>query len=158
MNVYDFYIAPEEYETAAKNGISSKTLEARIRKLAWTKDKAIHTPPQKKKDLRKWAKIAEQNGICYSTFRVRVSVYGWDLERAATEPIHIKKIAAKRRRRVYPKEYVELAEKNNIPYDTFVSRIRRGWDMEKAATHPQISSREIGLINKKRYPIVLFGS
>lgn len=31
---------------------------------------------------------------------------------------------------------IELADKNNIPYQTLVNRIRAGWDKERAATEP----------------------
>jgi len=37
LQVYDFYITPEEYEEAAKIGITKKTLDKRIRYRGWDK-------------------------------------------------------------------------------------------------------------------------
>ena len=51
INPYDFYITPEEYKIAAQNGINRKTLEDRIRKLGWNKERAINTPTKKKNRL-----------------------------------------------------------------------------------------------------------
>ena len=51
INPYDFYITPEEYKIAAQNGINRKTLEDRIRKLGWNKERAINTPTKKKNIL-----------------------------------------------------------------------------------------------------------
>ncbi len=44
MNYYDFYITPEEYEVAEKNGIDKRTLEQRIREYGWDKERAITIP------------------------------------------------------------------------------------------------------------------
>jgi len=46
-----FYITPEEYQIAEQNGISAATLEARVRSLAWKKERAIYTPPHEKHRL-----------------------------------------------------------------------------------------------------------
>ncbi|MBZ4655136.1 MAG: hypothetical protein JG781_2493 [Peptococcaceae bacterium] len=149
---YDFYITPQEYERAAQNGISPAVLEVRVRSLAWAKDRAISEPPQKKKRLPSHlVKLAEQNGICYRTFLWRVNTLGWDPERAATQQLQDRKaqaIKAYEKSRVYPREYVEMAKNNGIPYDTFRRRVKSGWDIEKAATLPPLTSREIGLMTK----------
>ncbi|MCT4507921.1 MAG: hypothetical protein N4A48_04045 [Tepidibacter sp.] len=151
---YEFYITPGEYQEAAKNGIDKQTLETRIRSLAWNKEKAITTPPHIKKRLdSKWRQIAEQNGICYSTLRYRSNILGWDIERAATQPLQDRKKQAekmKKKNRVYPREYLEKAEQNGIPYNTFRKRIKSGWSLEKASTRPVMTPREIGLLTKEK--------
>ena len=42
-NPYDYYITPEEYEIAERNGVCASTLNRRIRDLGWEKDIAITT-------------------------------------------------------------------------------------------------------------------
>lgn len=37
----NYYITPEEYDLAEKNGICKATLESRIKQLGWSKKKAI---------------------------------------------------------------------------------------------------------------------
>ncbi|GIM47011.1 hypothetical protein DNHGIG_25600 [Collibacillus ludicampi] len=154
MNLYDFYITPDEYEQAAKNGIRPALLEVRIRSLGWPKSKAINTPPHKKKRLSSnWIKLAEQNGICYSTFKHRVNQLGWDPERAATQPLQDRRAQAKyayERSRKYPAQYLELARQNGINERTFHRRIKSGWDIEKAATRPPMTGRECGLLTKEK--------
>lgn len=153
MNPYDFYITPEEYERAAVNGISKALIEVRIRRLAWSKDKAINTLPHSKKSLSDWVEIAAENGICYSTLRYRANRLGWDLERAATQPLQDRSMQAKRayeRSRKYPKEYKEIALKNGISERTFHRRLKSGWDIEKAATRLPMTPREVGLMTKDK--------
>jgi hypothetical protein len=153
MNHY-YYITPEEYELAAAHGVCAQTLEVRVRAWAWKKERALYTPPQKKKGLRgEWMLLAEQNGICYSTFRYRVNRLGWDKERAATQPLQDRKaqaIIAYEGSRRYPPEIISLAKQNGICYDTFRHRINKSnWSIEQAATTPVMTGREIGLMNKE---------
>jgi hypothetical protein len=152
--MFEFYITPEEYERAAKYGVRPALLEVRIRSLAWKKEKAITTPPQKKKRIAKeWVELAEKNGICYSTLKYRINVLGWEPERAATQPLQDRKKQAKiacEKSRKYPKEIIELAKKNGIPYDTFRNRVRAGWSLIDAATRPVMTRREIGLMTKEK--------
>lgn len=153
MNIYDFYITPEEYARGEKNGIRPALLEIRIRTLCWDKERAINTPPHTKKSLDEWVKVAEANGICYSTLRYRANRLGWNLERAATQPLQDRKMQAKQacdKSRKYPKEYVDLAKKNGINYDTFRHRMKHGWNIEVAATKATMTSREIGLFTKEK--------
>lgn len=151
---HNFYITPEEYERAEQNGIKPALLEVRIRSLAWNKERAVTTPPHKKKKLDKeWIKVASNNGICYSTFKYRVNELGWTQERAATQALQDRKKQAKKASeasRVYPVKYIKKATKNGIPYDTFRHRIYLGWDPEEAATKSVMTGREIGLMNKEK--------
>ena len=72
-NIYGFYITPEEYEAAERNGIDGWTLERRIRYLGWRKRKAIHTP-KRKRDTRysSLARKAIENGITRKAFYMRI--------------------------------------------------------------------------------------
>ena len=85
-NVYDYYITDEEYEIAEKNGISKDTLNFRIRRMGWNKEKALTKPPRKYTDRAKQVEIAKSNGIGRSTFYDRLS-YGWKVEDACTIPV-----------------------------------------------------------------------
>lgn len=84
---YDFYITPEEYEEAEKNGVNRKTLSHRVRNSGWDKRRAIETPPRQFIDRKYYAALAESNGIKRSTFQNRVNTFGWDMEKAATTPL-----------------------------------------------------------------------
>jgi uncharacterized protein YjcR len=153
MNVYDFYITPDEYEIAVKNGIGNKLLEARVRVLAWDKEKAITAPPHNKKPVKDWVEIAEKHGICYSTLRYRMNRLGWEPERAATQPLQdrakqAREIAEKSRK--YPEKYLRLAEKNGIKERTFHRRMKEGWEPDIAATRPAMTRSEIGLLTKEK--------
>jgi hypothetical protein len=155
VNPYDFYITPEEYAQAAKNGIRPALLEVRIRSLGWPKQRAITEPPQQKKPRipREIVEMAERNGITYNTLRWRVHTLGWDMERAATQPLQDRKAQAKRAyeaRRKYPAHYKRMAEENGIKESTFHSRLRSGWDIETAATRPPMTGREVGLMTKDK--------
>ncbi|ASB66395.1 hypothetical protein S101413_02950 [Bacillus velezensis] len=63
FNPSDWYITPEEYERAAKNGISRSLLGKRIRGAGWDKERALATPPKKRRprtDRSKWVEVAEK--------------------------------------------------------------------------------------------------
>lgn len=153
MNPYDFYITPEEYEQAASIGIRVPLLEVRIRTLGWTKERALTTPPHKKKDYGKWPQIAKENGIVYTTFQWRVNYRGWDYERAATEPLEDKAEHARHAYshcRKYPLSILELAKQNGVQYQTFRYRVKHGMSLEEAATKPPMTMREIGLMTKDK--------
>ena len=84
----DFYITPDDYLSAEKNGVRGPLLEVRIRSLGWDKERAMSEHPQKKKGRipSNYIQLEEQNGIQYNTLRYRVHQLGWDYERAATQP------------------------------------------------------------------------
>ena len=143
----DFYITPEEYDIAEKNGVDPQNLERRIRSLGWSKQKAMSTPLRKLTNRKKWVEIAEANGISYKTFMGRVNTYGWTPERAATEPLQDRRKAQKKGVEVirrFPKEMLDLAKENNIAYHTFRARVVNGWDLVEAATAPLVSKSESG--------------
>ena len=105
-NPYDWYITPEEYETAAANGISAGTLETRIRKYGWPKELAMTKPPRKLSKIpREIVELAQRNDIPYQTLYWRIYA-GWAPERAATEPVADRAERVRRARRAKAKREV----------------------------------------------------
>ena len=151
LEIYNFYITPEEYKIAESNGICRTTLDSRIYGLGWNKEKAINTTPRKLSRIAKHlVEKARLNGISYSVLRQRLNVLGWDVKRAVTEPVWGKEQRRKSaekmhdRKRKYPKEILELAEGNNIPRYVFYDRInRQGLDITTAATRPVIVRKQV---------------
>lgn len=85
---YSYYITPEEFEIAQKNGISPTTLVYRVRDLAWGKEKAITRPTGPlKPSVKPWRELALSNGISYKLLYLRINARGWDPMRTATEPV-----------------------------------------------------------------------
>ena len=154
MNIYDFYITPEEYGIAFKNGISKKNLERRIRDCGWDKKKAISLPIRKqKKNMKKWIQLAEKNGISLSTFYRRINK-NWDIEKAATIPTGTTKDVIGKminKHKKYSDEVLNLIKKNNIPYKTFTGRLKRGWSIEKASTTSPLSSKDVCELAREAY-------
>lgn len=146
---YRYYISPEDYERAAKNGIKPRTLERRVRDQAWDMKRATTTTPRKLNSRPAWVRIAAENGIPYQTFINRVSAK-WSLERAATQPLMTN---AKRReqmkknnpvKRKYPEELVKQAASIGISRNTFYARVNYGWSLERSASEPLVPPQESG--------------
>jgi len=155
MEIYDFYITPEEYEIAEKNGISRQMVNNRVRSLGWNKEIALTQEPNVRKMLDKeLVKKAEENGIGRETLRYRIN-HGWNLEDVATIPPVdttelMKKLGKKSRK--YPMELIELAKSNGISIKTFYERIHTyKWDVDKAANTPLIIGKERALMGAKAY-------
>lgn len=135
-----FYISPEEYEIAERNGIGREILRHRIQYLSWTKERAI-TTPVRKRNMSKvpWRELAEKNGINRSTFHARIQC-GWDVEKASTTPVKTMRekieflMDMNEKRRKYPSEILKEMKRNDICYSTFCKRVKRGIDLETAAT------------------------
>lgn len=138
-NAYDFYITPEEYKRAAENGIGKATLESRIRKYGWDKERAITQAKQKQVDNSKWYPIAEANGISKKLFLSRINKDKWNPEKAATEPI---RYTAERNRK-YSNEIYDILEANGISKKLFYDRIRKGWPIERAMTEKKFAREDI---------------
>jgi hypothetical protein len=150
-----FYITPNEYAEAEKNGVDPFNLERRIHLLGWDKKKAIQTPLGKITNRKYWAKIAKQNGIKYQTFMNRVNNHGWDEGKAATTPVISKQKQVenmnRKKKRVIPKEILSLAESNGIAYYTLRKRIKKGMDPVEAATQPLMTYSESGRLGAMAY-------
>ena len=145
MKIYDYYITPEEYELAEKNGVTKHTLESRVRYLGWEKERAINTPLKKEKykELNIWKKKAIENEINVGTFFNRIEKLNWSYEKAAT--------TKEDKRRKYPLWIREELKKNGINYYTFLKRIEKGWDLERAYTEKTMTNREcLGLGREKQ--------
>lgn len=159
LNPYDIYITPEEYEIAASHGVSAAMLDRRVRQQDWPKQKAMSTPPRKQKPrgyYADWLALAAQNGIQCDAFFSRIN-RGWSKEDAANKPLEstleVKEHAlrATEHVRVFPEEFLRLAEQNGIPYHTFRMRvIKSKWSYERAATEPIWSRQQIGKLGAQR--------
>ena len=152
MKIYGPYIAPEEYEEAAKNGINKTNLEVRIRREGWDHKRAI-TQPIRKLKRHTWSVVAKENGINSNLYHSRISD-GWDEERAATEPVHdsAKELGEYvKSKRKYSQEIIDLAASNGIKYTTFTARMRTGTMTElEAATTPVRTLSEAGKISAEK--------
>lgn len=133
----DYYITPKEYAIAEANGIDNLTVNNRVRRLLWSKERALTQPLNRRGKYGKWYEIAESNGISRRTFIARVNENGWSYERAATEPIKSvkeKAIIMAESRKKYPDKVYESLKANGINKNTFNGRIHRGWSVERAMT------------------------
>jgi hypothetical protein len=155
INVYDYYITPEEYAEAERNGVDKNNLNNRIRGAAWIKQTAI-TTPKGKHTVRSHMKVVWKTyGISYKRFLARVSL-GWDEWSAATIPIRDKEESREQAlwlcelKRKHPREFVVLAAKNGIKYQTFLYRVRNGWSYDLASTLPA-SPLNASMILKQKY-------
>lgn len=134
------YITPEEYDTAAANGISYSCLTKRIRYYNWDRQTALTKPAQRDSHIN-YSKIAQANGIKYATYQKRVVRYHWSPERAATTPPQNKLELLREIQQSNRKVSIEIhsiREENGIPYSTFMQRIRKGMDVNKAATERRV--------------------
>ncbi|MCI6278078.1 MAG: hypothetical protein MR639_15375 [Clostridium sp.] len=147
MNIYDFYITPEEYKISKENNIPARVLEERIRKCAWDKEKALTQPVKiyKKKTNKYIRELARQNNIAYTTVLYRINKLNMTALQASTlKKIDTRKFLKPEQRRKYPKEFLELSEKNGISRRLFYYRVnKRHMSLEEAATTP--------LINRSKY-------
>lgn len=137
---YSYYITPEQYLIAAKNGISKATLEERIRRYGWCMNKAITTPVRKTDRSNSYfAKVAKENGIKTSTFYMRLKVGMTAEEAAITPPMNNCEILDMMHQNniKYSNEIKKLCEENGICKSTFTNRVNKlKWDIFKAATIP----------------------
>ena len=138
-----YYLTPEHFELAEKNGISKRLLSDRVYQRGWIIDRAISQPKQNKnnsEDFKRWAKIAESNGISRILFSQRLIVSKWPYEKAAThKKMNKDEIAAEAKKTnvytVFTKEQHEIAKANGIKKGTMYARVRDyGWTVEDAIT------------------------
>lgn len=129
MRYYGPVITDEDYEKAAKNGISKMNVYLRVNKRGWEIERAITVPVRKKKcgiginaGLKK---LAEQNGISHTTLYKRLKS-GMDPYEAVTTPKKHKQWESLR----------EIAKENGISTSSFYARMDKGMDPYEAATKP----------------------
>ena len=141
---YSWYISPEEYIQAEKNGICRSTLEDRIRQRGWSKRKAINTPVR---GHETWSKeiieALKENDISCATFASRIYGLGWNRKKAATTPVKHKYRKPKDSVHEKTSKYSRIAQGNGIHISTFKSRLKLGWSLEEASTTP---ARSKGII------------
>ncbi|MDP4158401.1 MAG: hypothetical protein Q8911_01375 [Bacillota bacterium] len=148
---YSYYITPEQYEIAAKNGIRANTLNTRVRSYGWSIERAISQPIQKHYVWGELLKVANKNGIGYKTFYTRIK-RGMTPQEAASIPVKTKEEVVNtmtERTRKYPKFFLDLARSNGISKDTFGYRMRRGWDPMDAATLKPMNKKEASVLADK---------
>ena len=153
-NPYDYYITPEEYEIAERNGVCASTLNRRIRDLGWEKDIAITTPVPMR-DKYGWNKVKEialQNGIPRHAYCDRIK-RGWSLIDAISQPPLSRSECIKRasevnscfKNKILSDEQAEIGALNGISYTVARDRIRlSGWSVEEAITIPVMTRSECG--------------
>jgi len=133
------YITPEEYATAAKNGIPEGLVSYRVRTTGWSVERAITEPVRVRKpnkSRKKWGAVAKENGIKYNTYLARI-YKGMTEEEAATTPVLSRLDAAKKAAKAnkrFSAETLEIAKRNGICYSTMNTRLRNGWSLEEAIT------------------------
>ncbi|MCU5514400.1 hypothetical protein OCF62_07425 [Bacillus wiedmannii] len=154
-SIYDYYITPEEYDIAEKNGICRSTLEYRIRDAKWPKELAITKRPQKIAEWHKVKEIALKNGICRNTFEDRRK-RGWNLIDAMTKPPMSRSEALKRanhfnkNNRVLTDEQIQQARNNGLKRSTVYYRFKKlKWDIKESITSPILSASERGRRGKE---------
>lgn len=131
----EYYITPEHYDKAEKNGICRETLQARFNR-GWDMERATTLPPYFFKErARELKETLERLGIAHSTYCQRLK-RGWSVEKALTTP--------KNHRGINKKSLRQLSIEHNINYQTLIARVKYGWDLEKALKTPiQVNRRRL---------------
>jgi predicted DNA-binding transcriptional regulator AlpA len=140
MNWNHRVITPRQYQIAEANGIRSRVLEERVRKLGWSMKDAVSKPVKKRQKHGRWPEIAESNGISKADYYRRVSALNWDMEKAATEPM--RNIANMSREELKWVDLKEIAATNNVSYSTFMRRLSEGESAKEAVARPPLNHRE----------------
>lgn len=140
IELHNYYITPEEYNIAEKNGISKSTLYRRVYYYGWEKERAINTKPIINKRCE-WSKLAWKNGISHAAYYSRVNKLGWSRQKAATTPIQ---------KRKYSLELIETAKQNGISYQRVRQRIRDGWNEHDASTIKPMTKAESGRLRHSK--------
>lgn len=146
-----YYVSPEQYELAAKNGICKRTVYRRVYERGWLVEKAITEPIREfanDPEYKHWSDVAVSNGIERKLFWQRVKVNKWDYEKAATHPVMTKAETGEAGKKKIKynfttPEIIEKAAKNGIDYDCLWYRVRRlNWSIEEAVNTPILSREE----------------
>ncbi|HFR4146096.1 TPA: hypothetical protein ACHVKB_005419 [Bacillus cereus] len=155
---YDFYITPEEYEVAERNGVCAKTLNKRVRDLGWEKEKAITEPIRTNGE--EWLsikKIALSNGISRQAYRQR-RIRGWNIEDSCSIPPLPRAECLRRatesskRIRVFTDDELKVADENGINRSTLYHRYRGlKWNKEKSISRKTLTKIERGQLGAVSY-------
>lgn len=143
-----FYITPEDYEIAEKNGIKRATVYQRVNDSGWDIDRAITQPPASHK-TGNWTKWKDRSVVCYNTFAGRIRA-GMTPEQAALTPIipHAKRRKAPS---VFSDEQIEIARKNGISKSIASQRYHAcGWSIEDAITIPVMDKSQAAYLSVEK--------
>ena len=144
-----YYITPEDYEEAAKNGISKTTLESRVYYLNWNIKKAVSKPVRrlKKHNLTSEDKeLIVKNNLTVDIFYQRVNKLGWSKEKAINTPkdeAPLKHHRKEKKSEIFTKEQMEKAKKNGLTYTQIYQRVKLcKWSVEEAVNTPLMTNEE----------------
>jgi hypothetical protein len=150
VNQVQYYVTPQDYESAEKLGISKENVYQRVHVYNWPVKRAI-SQPLCKVNAYGWKEnkhIAKQNGVPYRTYIGRVTS-GWSQEDAASTPplSYPERLAimakAKEPKRTFTDEQITRAKGNGVSHRMLWNRVKKlKWDMEVAITTPKLSLEE----------------
>ncbi|MDR4341770.1 hypothetical protein, partial [Bacillus thuringiensis] len=130
---YEYYVTPEDYEVAAKHGVSRKLLEHRLRNLGWDKDFAMTESRRKASEWAKVKEIALKNHIGRTTFKGRRQ-RGWSLIQSITKPPLSREKTLKRENdcnRALTDDHIQKSTESGQRYSTVYDRIKKfKWNIE----------------------------
>lgn len=145
-----YYITPDDYERAEKNGISRKLLNRRVRGSGWDIEKAITKKPgpggRNCPNSGKWEKWKDRAVVSHAVFLDRLHLK-WSEEAAATtQLVEPKDKSRLRGKRKFTDEQLAIAASNGVSYQLLCQRLRskkRKWTIEKAMTTPPMTRQQI---------------
>lgn len=135
-----FYITPEDYLTAAKNGLTRKDVYRRVYELNWIVERAISEPKLIMSPRTEYTKderaMMIKNDITPTLVTKRINS-GWERKVAVSTPKGVgRKNKCNKKKSKYADEVFEAIKNNGIKLDTFYWRVRNGWSVERATTTP----------------------
>lgn len=144
-----FYITPDDFETAAQNGIPRNTVISRVNTHGWDIDRAITQPSRKKRVdyVTTWNEWKSRSKVSRNTFTARLR-YGWTPEKAALTSVMK---PGNYRKKLFTGEQMKIAESNGVSIRTAWHRYYvLGWSTEKAVSTPIMSRKESGRLGGKK--------
>jgi len=139
-----YYLTPEDFEIAEKNGISYQTAHRRVYMYNWSIERAITQPVQKiNRRYDGWKDWKHKALVSKSTFVKRVNM-GWGERKAAMTPPMSFSDAAKMKSK-YTERQKRIAKENGVSMTLVSHRVTRmGWSVHKAITTPPRSKSQCG--------------
>lgn len=146
---FQYYITPEDYIIAEKNGIKAGLLNQRVYVQGMNVEVATTKPVGKRNAYgwSEWKEVALANGIQYRTYLDRIQRKNMTFEQAATQPLLTKgetvKCMNEAKEQVFTPEQIGSAKSNGIPYSILWKRVNDlKWEVEKAITVPVMTNEE----------------
>lgn len=143
MKEYSFYITPEQYIEAEKNGIAKTTLIARVRNYGWDIERAVNEPVRQIIRTEEIKERLKEKGLNSNTFKSRLR-RGWSIDKAieTTTDFNFKELN-RREAKFLTKQNDKIRIKNGIGRSTFYARVRSGWSIERALNTPTMTRKEV---------------